>query len=102
LVYDKTNRKTFDNVEGWISEVDKYANENTIKILLGNKSDLEEAVSHKEGEQKGENLGLIVLDTSAKSAENVETAFLTLAKEMIARKAASPESAKPPMLVQLP
>jgi Ras-related protein Rab-1A len=45
LVYDKTKRKSFDSVENWITEVDKYASENTVKILLGNKADLDEVVS---------------------------------------------------------
>ncbi len=43
-------------------------------MLIGNKSDLDHrrAVSYKEGEQFAEQNGLIFLETSAKSAANVE------------------------------
>ena len=91
MVYDKTSRKSFDNVDEWIGEVDKYANDNTVKILLGNKCDLEEVVSEKEGQHKSEKLGLIQMDTSSKSAQNVDLAFEKLAAEMIARKKDAPE-----------
>jgi len=40
LVFDITDRKSFKDIENWIMEVDKYANPNIIKILIGNKSDL--------------------------------------------------------------
>ncbi len=41
LVYDITDKQTFKDVENWLQEVDKYANENVIKLLVGNKCDLE-------------------------------------------------------------
>ena len=37
MVYDVTSQESFDHVEEWLSEVDRYANENTSKLLLGNK-----------------------------------------------------------------
>jgi len=40
MVYDVTSAESFDHVEEWLSEVDRYANENTSKLLLGNKADL--------------------------------------------------------------
>ena len=45
MVYDKTARKSFDNVDEWLAEVDKYSNDNTVKILLGNKCDASENVT---------------------------------------------------------
>jgi hypothetical protein len=41
-VYDVTSAESFDHVEEWLSEVDRYANENTSKLLVGNKADLVE------------------------------------------------------------
>lgn len=40
MVYDTTSQDSFEHVEEWLSEVDRYANENTSKLLVGNKSDL--------------------------------------------------------------
>lgn len=37
MVYDVTSQESFDHVEEWLSEVDRYANENTSKLLVGNK-----------------------------------------------------------------
>ena len=47
LVYDITNRKSFENLEGWYSDVQKHAQENEEipAILIGNKCDLEESRS---------------------------------------------------------
>ena len=41
LVFDKTDQKSFENIESWRSEVEKYS-DNAIKIMVGNKSDQEE------------------------------------------------------------
>lgn len=40
LVYDITDRQSFKDIENWLAEVDKYGNENVVKLLVGNKSDL--------------------------------------------------------------
>jgi len=50
--------------------------------MLGNKSDLEHrrAVSTKEGEAFAQEHGLVFMETSAKTAQNVETAFIRTAE----------------------
>lgn len=51
LVYDITDRQSFKDIENWLAEVDKFGNENVVKLLVGNKSDLENnrAVKTEEG-----------------------------------------------------
>jgi len=39
-VYDVTDMESFNNVKQWLNEIDRYANENVNKLLVGNKSDL--------------------------------------------------------------
>lgn len=48
IVYDITDQESFNNVKQWLSEIDRYASENVNKLLVGNKSDLEDnrAVSY--------------------------------------------------------
>jgi len=85
MVYDVTSAESFDHVEEWLSEVDRYANENTAKLLIGNKADLidEKQVSEETAQKFADKLGIPFLETSAKTATNVDQAFLTMAKELI-------------------
>eukprot|EP01006_Ploeotia_vitrea_P032429 TRINITY_DN64635_c2_g1_i1.p1 TRINITY_DN64635_c2_g1~~TRINITY_DN64635_c2_g1_i1.p1 ORF type:complete len:205 (+),score=80.25 TRINITY_DN64635_c2_g1_i1:90-704(+) len=91
LVYSCAAHESFDHVEEWLGEVDRYANENTKKLLLGNKADLvdEKQVSTEEAQQLADKLGIPFLETSAKTATNVEAAFLTMAKELIKQREAN-------------
>lgn len=85
MVYDVTSSDSFEHVEEWLSEVDRYANENTAKLLVGNKADLieEKQVTEETAQTFAETLGISFIETSAKTATNVDTAFLTMAKELI-------------------
>jgi Ras-related protein Rab-1A len=85
MVYDVTNQDSFEHVEEWLSEVDRYANENTAKLLIGNKADLldQKQVSEETARRFAEKLNIPFLETSAKTSTNVDAAFLTMAKELI-------------------
>lgn len=86
LVYDVTSQETFDHIHdnGWLHEVNKYASETTCKLLVGNKSDRsDKAVSPDTAKAFANTLGIPFLETSAKSAANVEEAFLTMASQLI-------------------
>ncbi|KYQ91442.1 Rab GTPase [Tieghemostelium lacteum] len=84
LVYDITRRDTFNHLTCWLKDARSYAHSNMTIILIGNKSDLEQkrAVTYEEGEQFAKENGLIFLETSAKTAFNVEEAFLQTAKKI--------------------
>ena len=83
IVYDVTNPESFDHVEEWLSEINEFATQNTSKLLVGNKADLEAQVDHDTALRFANKLGIPFLETSAKTATNVEAAFLTMAKELI-------------------
>ncbi|KAI8874493.1 ras-domain-containing protein, partial [Backusella circina FSU 941] len=84
LVYDITRRDTFENLTTWLDDVRQHANPNTVIMLIGNKCDLESnrQVSREEAEAFAKEHNLSFLETSAKSAENVEDAFLKTAEEI--------------------
>ena len=42
MVYDVTNYESFEHVEEWLNEVNRHASESTLKLLVGNKADLQE------------------------------------------------------------
>lgn len=85
LVYDVTNRASFENIdENWYKEI-KKASPNVALILVGNKIDLknERVVSREEGELLSEKLKLTYMETSAKTGENINDAFKMLALQII-------------------
>jgi small GTP-binding protein len=41
LVYDVTNKRSFDSVANWMRNIDENAKDDVIKMLLGNKCDME-------------------------------------------------------------
>ena len=85
LIYDITSRDSFKNLESWLIEIEKYASENVLKILIGNKNDLESqrVISKEEGQDFANRYGMKFIETSAKLDTNVSEAFLTLAKIMM-------------------
>eukprot|EP00440_Ansanella_granifera_P000137 gb/GFBE01000148.1/.p1 GENE.gb/GFBE01000148.1/~~gb/GFBE01000148.1/.p1 ORF type:complete len:592 (+),score=144.41 gb/GFBE01000148.1/:1-1776(+) len=100
FVYDATSRASFDHVEQWLGQVQQHheCGPTTIKILVGNKSDMtsELQVTEDEGRAKAEQMGAFFIATSAKTAANVDMAFLTAAQnlvEMRRRQKAQPKAA---------
>ncbi|KAI3463056.1 hypothetical protein Pfo_019719 [Paulownia fortunei] len=77
LVYDITRRETFNHLASWLEDARQHANPNMTIMLVGNKSDLahRRAVSKEEGEQFAKENGLLFLEASARTAQNVEEAF---------------------------
>ncbi|KAI6655973.1 Ras-related protein Rab-1A [Oopsacas minuta] len=94
LVYDITNRDSFDNLrDSWYKEVRRYSEKHTQFILVGNKCDLESkrAVESSTGKEFADNLNIPFIETSAKENINVEQAFVLLAA-MIVKKLPEVES----------
>ena len=92
VVYDVTHKESFEHVREWLQEVEKYANESTVKLLVGNKSDRQDrVVSTEEGQALADELGVPFIETSARSADNVEQAFTRMAGDLIEIKAQEPE-----------
>lgn len=102
VVYDVTDQESFNNVKQWLSEIDRYANENVNKLLVGNKSDLtaKKVVDYATAKAFADEIGIPFLETSAKSATNVEQAFMTMATEIKNRMATQPVAAAKPNTVK--
>ncbi|KAL0595323.1 Ras-related protein Rab-37 [Plecturocebus cupreus] len=110
LLYDITNKSSFDNIRAWLTEIHEYAQRDVVIMLLGNKADMssERVIRSEDGEtlarvsdclwdrvkgggsprlalrthSPGQEYGVPFLETSAKTGMNVELAFLAIAKEL--------------------
>ncbi|VDI48703.1 arginyl-tRNA synthetase [Mytilus galloprovincialis] len=53
LLYDVTNKASFDNIRAWLGEINEYAQEDVVIMLLGNKADMtgERMIRTEDGEK---------------------------------------------------
>ncbi|KAM7542860.1 hypothetical protein Aperf_G00000011624 [Anoplocephala perfoliata] len=84
LVYDITRRSTFQRIQNWLSDARRLTSANTVMMMIGNKSDLEEQrdVSYDDAKALADENNLMFLECSAKSGENVEEVFLETARKI--------------------
>ena len=73
IVYDISNRSSFDNIPNWISFVKNI--EKTTMILCGNKNDLDRDVNKNDAEELAKREGLLFFECSAKTNENIKNMF---------------------------
>ncbi len=84
FVYDISSKISFENIDKWLIEMKKTADENIKIILIGNKCDLIEKreVKEDDGKIKAKDLNVPFMETSALNCINVEKAFNFLIEEI--------------------
>ena len=82
LVYSIASRATFERLEVFRQAMLKVKRTKPVFMLVGNKCDkqYEREVSRDEGANMARNFGCEFLETSAKTATNVELLFTTLVR----------------------
>ena len=77
IVYDISDKKTFDNVITWLNECKDMCYKDILICLIGNKCDLEgkRAVSYDEGKNFADENNLLFFETSAKDGTNIQECF---------------------------
>ncbi|XP_041473861.1 ras-related protein Rab-37-like [Lytechinus variegatus] len=96
LLFDVTNRQSFENIRAWVGEIHEYANDDVVVMLLGNKADMtsERAVKREEAEKLGRDNSIPYMETSAKTGLNVDLAFIAVAKDLKMKKTRRPNDPK--------
>ncbi|MGH0183478.1 UNVERIFIED_CONTAM: hypothetical protein FKN15_012145 [Acipenser sinensis] len=85
LLFDITNRRSFQNVHEWLEEARSHVQPHQIVfVLVGHKCDLDgrRQVSRQEAEKLAGSYGMRYVETSARDAINVEKAFTELTRDI--------------------
>jgi len=84
VVYDITSRDSFERAKAWVKELQRQGNPNIVIALTGNKLDLAQnrQVQTQEAQSYSEENGILFMETSAKTAANVNELFVAIAKKL--------------------
>mmetsp|Transcript_18604 Transcript_18604/g.23581 ORF Transcript_18604/g.23581 Transcript_18604/m.23581 type:complete len:224 (-) Transcript_18604:47-718(-) len=87
LVYDVTDKASFDNVKNWLLEIERHGCHEVNKLLVGNFCDrvTRKVVSYDTARAFADEIGIPFLETSPKDSKTVEDAFITMASEILQR-----------------
>ena len=87
IVFDITNRESFESIDNWIENFNKFSNPNIQKIILliGNKCDLgiDRKISYEEAENYSRVNNLLYYETSAKDDINIHEVFHFLGSQLL-------------------
>lgn len=85
IVYDVTERSSFDALNFWMKSYKENSEEGSVCLIIGNKIDLKEkrVVSFEEGNNLAIKYNVHFIETSAKNSTNVSEAFLNVTKEIL-------------------
>ena len=84
IVYDITQKTSYENVDRWISEIKEKASQDMKLMIIGNKCDLvdKREVQTDDAFEKAKDLQSPIMETSALDGTNVKEAFYDLLREM--------------------
>jgi len=91
VVYDITSTDSFERAKSWVKELQRQGNPNIVIALAGNKVDLATArrIEQEVAQSYADENGLLFMETSAKTAANVNELFVAIAKKL-------PKTVRPP------
>ena len=86
LVYDITDRDSFNRVKNWVKELRKFVqNDNLVLVIAANKQDLarNQQISDQESQEYANSIAAAHFKTSAKAGRGVEPLFLNMTRRLL-------------------
>ena len=85
IVYDITNRLSFDNVNNWVEQIKQLAPSHIKNVIFGNKTDLssERVIKTNEWKELADKFKFKFFETSAKTGHNLNEGYEYLVKEIL-------------------
>ena len=85
ILYDITQKSSFDHIRNWITEIDKFGKQGALKVIVGNKLDLENnrKISKEDAENLALKYGVKLWEVSAKDNTNIEEMFVDTIKTLL-------------------
>ena len=73
IVYDITDRNSFAHIKDWLDDVNKYTDDNPLKIIVGNKIDLikDKQINNNDMKTMTAQTGIEIIECSAKDKDQV-------------------------------
>eukprot|EP01114_Cavostelium_apophysatum_P003638 TRINITY_DN1369_c0_g1_i1.p1 TRINITY_DN1369_c0_g1~~TRINITY_DN1369_c0_g1_i1.p1 ORF type:complete len:209 (-),score=39.47 TRINITY_DN1369_c0_g1_i1:59-685(-) len=95
IVYDITSSESFEKAKNWVKELQRQGNPNIVIAIAGNKIDLAQnrKVKTEEAQAYAEENSCLFMETSAKTASNVNELFVAIAKKL-PKAAARPQTSR--------
>ena len=107
IVFDQTDRESYNNVHNWIEDIARYSTDDPVKIIFANKDDIsneKKTVDNTDITELEKKCGLEIIKTSAKTGEKVTYAFEKLTQKLLLernnRKMSRGYSLEPPVPVE--
>ena len=83
LVFDVGSKQSFINVHKWMSNIERHADKEIVKYLLGNKTDTDKReVTKEEAQAVGQEYHMRYFECSAKENQNIEEPIVRLVNEI--------------------
>jgi small GTP-binding protein len=82
FVFDVADQKSLEAVAQWEEEAEQHSNEEPIKILIGNKVDMDRKVTREQAEKFAAEHNMKYYETSAKRGSGIEGLFDEMAVEL--------------------
>jgi small GTP-binding protein len=93
IVFDVTHAGSYSSVANWIQESSKSTPQNSLKVLVANKTDMtnHRVISEQQGRELSQQFGLHYFETSAKDDLGVNEVFDFMANRIVSNIAVTPD-----------